>query len=142
MASKNRLALWATFLLPCYDVSLHCLIQQWPGVECDVTIKINMAARKGNLVAGEASESDEEYEINQSSYFMKNTMVANEETTQRASGIVVEGEASESDEEETEDGEEKMPHKMESILTEAKEAGSKEMTDEQTRRKVKFHYDS
>lgn len=97
-----------------------------------------MAAHEGNLVKGEASESDEEYEINQS-YFMKNTMVVNEKMTSPRTGIVVEGEASESDEEEEEH--EDVPKMTESIV-ESPQDGSKTTTDEQTKRKVKFHYDS
>lgn len=99
-----------------------------------------MAAQEGNLVQGEASESDEEYEINQS-YFMKNTMVVNEETTPQRRGIVVEGEASESDEEEG--SEDVVPNIMETRTESPQQQDiGKTTTEEQTKRKVKFHYDS
>jgi hypothetical protein len=100
-----------------------------------------MAARGGNFVAGEASESDEEYEINQS-YFMKNTMVVKPGTTAPRQGIVVEGEASESDESDGEnmpnEGEES--EQGESLVSQ--ETGKEDISDQQTKRKVKFHYDS
>jgi hypothetical protein len=103
-----------------------------------------MAARGGNFAAGEASESDEEYEIDQS-YFMKNTMVVKQDTTAPRQGIVVEGEATESDESENEnipnDEAENEPAQS-SMTSVSPESGKADTSDEQTKRKVKFHYDS
>ncbi|CAB3996897.1 Hypothetical predicted protein [Paramuricea clavata] len=103
-----------------------------------------MAARGGNFVTGEASESDEEYEIDQS-YFMKNTMVVKQDTTAPRQGILVEGEASESDESESEnipnDGAENKLAQS-SMTSVSPESGKADTSDEQTKRRVKFHYDS
>ena len=107
----------------------------------DVITTIKMAARGGNFVQGEASESDEEYEIDQS-YFMKNTMVAKQDTQAIRQSIVVEGEASESDESEGESmpNEGAMNEPEEGL--EAQEIGKADVSDEQTKRRIKFHYDS
>ena len=106
-----------------------------------------MAARRSNFVLGEASESEEEYEIDQS-YFMKNTMVVKQDNTTPKQSIVVEGEASESDEE----PDESMPNdevigaeselRQDLIVQENVQRGKANLSDEQTKRKVKFHYDS
>ena len=114
-------------------------------------LKNTMASRGSNLVAGEASESDEEYEINQS-YFMKNTMVAKEETPSQRRGIVVEGEASESDEDEGNQVEAGQPSTDSGSVvvgdTTAGDEGDKQVKgvkgspEQQSKRKVKFHYDS
>ena len=100
-----------------------------------------MAARGGNFVQGEASESEEEYEIDQS-YFMKNTMVVKQDATAPRQGIVVAGEASESDESE---GENVQNEGAESNLGQtfmSPESVTAGVSEEQTKRKVKFHYDS
>ncbi|XP_028411057.1 uncharacterized protein LOC114533666 [Dendronephthya gigantea] len=105
-----------------------------------------MAARRENFVQGEASESDEEYEIDQS-YFMKNTMVAKPDSPASRQGIVVQGEASESDESETEntanvpDPNDRSAIDSQNILT-SQESGTASIPDDHTKRKVKFHYDS
>jgi hypothetical protein len=100
-----------------------------------------MAAASSNLVQGEASESDEEYEIDQS-YFMKNTMVVKQDTTAPRQGIVVAGEASESDESEGENvpNEEAGSDFGQSLMS--PESVKEGVSDEQMKRKVKFHYDS
>ena len=100
-----------------------------------------MAARVENFVQGEASESDEEYEIDQS-YFMKNTMVAKPDSTPPRQGIVVQGEASESDESETEVAENIGPGAESRDTSTSQESRTASIPDEHTKRKVKFHYDS
>ena len=107
----------------------------------DVITTFKMAARGGNFVQGEASESDEEYEIDQS-YFMKNTMVAKQDTRAIRQSIVVEGEASESDESEGESmpNDDAMNEAEESLVSQ--EIDKEGVSNEQTKRKVKFHYDS
>lgn len=100
-----------------------------------------MAARGNNFVAGEAPESDEEYEIDQS-YFMKNTMVAKNDDAGTQRGIVVQGEASESDESEAEVTQNELSDSELGKKSSSLETGKSGPADEETKRKLKFHYDS
>ena len=97
-----------------------------------------MAEQGGNFVQGEASESDEEYEIDQS-FFTKNAMVTKKEVRSPRQSVVVEGEASESDE--SDDG--NVQNDGKDILDERFGNIQSETTSrEHTKRKLKFLYDS